>query len=478
MGNEKNKASEILNFNFSVTVLKERAEFFAERVIKKELKQKSKELNKITEDIIEKYIFGEETNKTKDVLKIFLDNAKNDNYLLNNFTLRDIDFLINYISEKRDEEISIYESSFLLSKLLFLIQEKWKDRLIIKLFRLILKKWRDPNNEENFNYLFQYFITKLQRIDYISRNIEKIFKGNNFFDNLNGDLILGKTIALLNEDLSYIKRRFNFPDHFLAFPYFSRVLLSYIENKKGDIEQLITEIKESFDKFNPKGKFKILIISYLIKKTNGNFNQEIQDFAFKKIGDPEKKILWELSGLNSEELNIINDARDILNEWIKQNYISAFFEKVIEDDRRKKFWLKYKNYISKFRIIGNNYTKIKLLQDSRIRNVLSERFIEVIKNNEDNAIMMKIKNKIIIEFSKIGSCYVYNENNPHVPNFNAKTISSIKELKDTSINRLLYRNRKYIYDMKEEGALHHMDGVLHWDKALSEWIENKLGIYV
>ncbi len=475
MEKEKIKASELLKFNFSATHFRNLASIIADRAIKDSVKTKLKKLDQISQKNNQQAFDINPINKKEIVIKFYrwiYQGGNPKNY----FTSKDLRYLIYNIDVNFDERKSIYEDTELLNKLITIIDLKWQNSYLLYLFNLIIRKWRDTQFPKSFDLIFIYFNQKLKNYDGTRKTILNIKNNKQYFDNKNGDLILGADNALKGKELSDLTKTLNLPEYYISYRYFTRVILMYIEKSKNDINLLADEFTNLFNNYNVKQK--TLIISSLIIKTEGKFNEKIQNLAFNKIGDPEKEIIWDLNLYDDKDKSIINDARYILNEWIKNKFITIFFENVINDSRRKNFWLSLQKHISSFRVVCTNYIVSKLQQDSRIKSIINERLVKSYSGSSNAAIIMKIKNKIIVEFSDNGACYVYNETNPHAPKFNVKEIISTDSLKNRYFTVLFLRERYKVYYFQEQGKVYHMDGIIKWEAAFREWMKVKLDIYV
>ena len=182
--------------------------------------------------------------------------------------------------------------------------------------------------------------------------------------------------------------------------------------------------------------------------------------AVSEIGDPSEKYHWKLSIGTSEEQDNLEQARQILEQWIKRKFISIFFEKCVQDPRRKKFWLNHTDMISDLDIYSTPRTKSMLLQDSRISKLV-ERKVIVLNDKVDSAISalgMSIDKYYFIEFSESGSgsIYIYREK--------IKNPLYFYQLKRPHLPTI----QSFMID-KDEGKLPHLSD---WEKTLTQWFRN------
>jgi len=86
-----------------------------------------------------------------------------------------------------------------------------------------------------------------------------------------------------------------------------------------------------------------------------------------------------------------------MHQWIAEEFINVFFEKCINDIRRKRFWLKYAKEIMQFRVVGSSRIKSLLMADNRIKKFVEPRFSNTKSVTDVNAALMFImKNHLFI----------------------------------------------------------------------------------
>ncbi len=388
--------------------------------------------------------------------------------------LKDLAYGLNFSTPG---QASIYEQLDELNLLLKMLDNQWKDSYILGLFDGLLKNW-NLQNYNSFVSLNKFLLAKISRYTGNRKIIRIIQKNLKYFSASNGDILLGADLANLGKNIIEATDFLSLPKNWITYPYFSKVIDTYYEKKSYALKIVIKEMDEIFGSHKLSTTIK-RTLSKIIILSNESGDEEIKNFvkslAFKYIGDPEINMNWNFSNGNENEKQNIAKAHQIVNNWVTEQFISVFFEKCINDRRRKLFWLSYTPSISEFRVVGTREIKRMLKNDNRIKDLVDFRFITTTNTNSQNsAILLRLKNHILVEFSDSGAFYAYKSNNPKAPDLKSKSIYSIYNLKDTNMPTLFYRQGNYMHSMRSEGRQSHQDGYLSWEEALSKWISEKV----
>ncbi len=405
---------------------------------------------------------------------------KNPNSLseLNRRELRVLSFALDY-SEPGNQ--SIFSNQLELKSVLQTFDNNWRDSYLNGLFDCYLKNWESKN--ETKALLGKYIINKLDKYTG-NRSVLKSLKLNSkYFDYNNGDVILGSEIALKNISLTNSTKELKLPDRFITYPYFCKVILSFYEKKRNNITQYLDEISNSLVLHNNSVTNKRIISKLIIQANSADFvsmQESIKSMAFKFIGDPSISSNW-LPNENATEgdINELKIAKGFLNEWITRQFINVFFERCINDNRRKRFWLKYSKKITQFKVFGPAHTKRILKSDQRISEYVEGRYQVVDREKNVSVFMFSIGGYKLIEFSHPGyAFYAYKNTNIYAPSFDAKHIQTIDTFRNGNMRRLVYRSGYSLYNYSDEGRLSHNDGDMNWEDVFSNWLSIKAGINV
>ena len=377
---------------------------------------------------------------------------------------------------------TIFSNENELKYALTLLESNWRDSFLVGLIDCFLKNWETKflkSIEQLENFISQ-------KLDSYSGNRSALTSFKNkkrFFNTKNGDLILGDTIAKLNKPIQETTKILGVPESWLDYAYFSKVIVTYYERKKNKISTEIDNLNGVLIKHNSSITSKRLISKVIIQANKPEFSSiqdKIKKIAFTQIGDPSNVSNWTAFDNATEvERREIIEARNILDEWIAKQFIDIFFRVCINDERRKRFWLKVasKNRVS-FKVYGPIRTKNILKRDDRIIEYLDGRFQTVSSNRDVSAFILYIGDYMLIEFSDAGyAFYAYKMSGTNKPNLNYR-LESVDELRNGSMPMLVYRSGYSINDTNREGRLTHNDGDLSWEQVFEYWFKNIAGINV
>ena len=402
--------------------------------------------------------------------------TKTDKY----FTKREIRLLSHSLLVVYQDNSPIIDNESELSDLFELLNNNWSDSYIFGLLSSLLSGWN--NIDKKCKSILADFITlKLTGYDGNRKSIEALKPLLRYLDSNNGDLLLGADFAELGIPISECASYINLPDSWVGYSFFSNVILSYYLKRKREIGEFIDDLETAIKLHNNSRFNKIVISKLIVQASNhsfGTLQDQIKRIAFNLIGDPDIISKWHpVENAPTDHSNEIKQAVQILNQWIIQQFISVFFEKCINDPRRKRYWLKYADKITQFSVIGSSYTKRLLLEDERISEFVSSRY-KTTRSGEDSAIMFVLKSHILVEFSDMGKLYAYKISNPLAPSFNTKTYSNTSQLKlgFAVQNQLIYRTGRKIDSYSEEGSQPHHDGEMTWEEVFTKWINLKIGL--
>jgi hypothetical protein len=324
---------------------------------------------------------------------------------------------------------------------------------------------------------------KVQKYEGSKKVLISIKNNLKFFYLDTGDRELGRELYLKKIQVKNAAKFLSFPETKFSHSYFSKVIVSYYEERSAELPIIFEELKEALIGHN-NSSTNLRLISKLIIQANSGEYADLQDrvktLALNLIGDPGKSSLWvPFDHFTTAEKQELIQSRKLLEEWITRQFINVFFEKCINDHRRKRFWLKYVQHITQFRVVGSSYIRRILMSDSRISEIVSPRFSKTNSMNDRNAaLMFKMKNYLFIEFSDEGAFYAYKSSNPKAPSIDRNSFERTEDLKLTHFRQLVYRSGTTLTEINDEGKLPHSDGVVGWEDVTDYWLKNKAGIYV
>lgn len=463
-------ASEILSCNFSVDKFQTSAMEIVPIALRYQIENRVKEMHEITTRYGKADFEFDDQSLTEIIIKKFKSSLKKKNIKFSRRELRILAFCL-------DHERKIIEHESEVEYALQLMISNWSDRYIIGLFIVLLRNWKIANI--NSLKLIDNFLLK-SLTEYTGKNLTicSLKKNKRFFSLSNGDAILGSELSLQNILLSNATEYLSIQESRFVDPYFSNVILTYYEKNKSDISAFLEELIVCVKKHNNNIRGTSLskkIMSKLVLQANtpqfSSLQEKIKNESFNLVGDPEKD--WTIyENASNIEKQQLDQAKNILNEWITKQFINVFFNVCLNDPRRKKFWLKYASKITSFKVYGSTYTENLLKRDDRIKEFVSGRFKKVSSNRDVSAFILTIGEYILIEFSKEGYAFIaYKNSSVLTPNFNKK-LDSVEDLRNPNLGMLIQVNGFY-EEYYDNGRLFHKDGKEVWEIKFNRWIKQK-----
>jgi hypothetical protein len=464
---------DILQFHFSPTTLKQLAQKVIPITLSTLNDHRIDKLHKITEEVgASSFTFSGE-NLIPQVFKKFKSSINSTNASFERRELRTLTYSLTY-SEQNTQTIFSNENE--LKYALVLLETNWRDSFLVGLIDCFLRNW-ETKHQNLLEQLEQFIVQKLDNYQG-NRSALISFKNNKrFFSTKNGDLVLGDTISKLNKPIQEATKILGVPESWLDYPYFSKVIVTYYERNKSKIVDEIDNLNDVLQKHNSTITSKRLISKIIIQTNQPQFTvlqDKIKSIAFKQIGDPSNIANWTAfeNAIETEKGEIIQ-ARNILNEWITQQFINVFFNVCINDDRRKKFWLRFASKISSFKVYGPLHTKNILKRDDRISEYVDARFETVSSKKDVSAFILYIGEYMLIEFSNEGyAFYAYKINSAYKPSLSYQ-LNSVDDLRYGSMPMAIQSDAQYHY-FSDEGRLTHRDGNQIWETKFNSWINKKV----
>lgn len=392
-----------------------------------------------------------------------------------------------YKADHSEEEWSSYDLriiSYYLMKLqgdvrahdygLELLDNNWKNLYFNGLIFYVLNGW----NLMRTNYREKVCQLIVKRLGAYKDNNKKylLLKNHaNFFEE-NGPLRMATLLKTKKLNLEEAPRIIGYKTSYLSLSYFSDVIINYLKGTHFENPDMFEEIFSKHDLDRTK---KLVFANLVITadKSGNPFEQnQLSKFANRMLGDISKSVTWTpFTGATDNDVSSLRYAKDLVNQWYIKKVIEVFFEVCVQDKDRKRFWLQYatEGYIIDFRIAGSTLVRQKMQNDERISNLFSRFFINTnSKTSQTAALILIVKNKVLVEFSDTGALYAYNKDND-VISFLYKgrnSISSVSDLKLTYLSNIVDEDY-YSYYFREEGRLRHSG---EWQRRLHNWFIKKV----
>lgn len=466
-------SEDILQFRFPSYTLKQSAEKIIPQSLIALLDIRIDKLQKINDSLVSNPFPIVPAVLIPQIFRKFKSSIKTTNILFDRRELRTLTYSLSY-SENNLQTIFSTENELKIA--LEAIESNWRDSFLSGLIDCLLSNW-ETKHQKSLQQLEQFISSKLDNYTG-NRSTLNSFKNNKrYFSTKNGDLILGDTIAKLNRPIQEATKILGVPESWLDYAYFSKVIVTYYERTKSKVSDNIDNLNEVLLKHNNSITSKRVISKIIIQANDPEFatlQDSIKKIAFTQIGDPSNISNWTaFENVTEIERREIIEARNILNEWITQQFINVFFNVCINDERRKKFWLRFASKISSFKVYGPLHTKSILKRDDRIAEYVDARFETVSSKRDVSAFILYIGDYMLIEFSNEGyAFYTYKINSPYKPSLSYQ-LNSVDDLRNASMPMAIQSDNYYDY-FNDEGRLTHRDGNQIWETRFNSWMNKKV----
>ncbi|MET3538969.1 EH signature domain-containing protein [Chryseobacterium limigenitum] len=463
-------SQDILQFHFSPTTFQQSAQKIIPITLSSLNEHRIDKLQKITEEVGAGSFSFSGNNLIPQVFRKFKSFINNSNIVFERRELRTLTYALNHSEQNLQ---FIFGSENELNYTLQLLESNWRDSFLVGLIDCFLKNW-ETKHQKSLEQLEQFIAKKLDNYNG-NRSTLISFKNNKrYFSTKNGDLILGDTIAKLNKPIQEATKILGVPDSWFDYSYFSKVIITYYERNKSKIAIEVDNLNDVLQKHNSSITSKRLISKIIIQANQPQFTtvqDKIKKIAFTQIGDPSNISNWTAFENATEiEKREIIQGRNILNEWITQQFINVFFNVCINDEGRKKFWLRFASKISSFKVYGPLHTKSILKRDERIAEYVDARFETVSSRRDVSAFILYIGDYMLIEFSIDGyACCAYKTDSLNKPNLTYK-LNSVDDLRNSSLPLAVQSDSNYYYT-NEEGRLFHNE---NWQHKFNHWLNEKV----
>lgn len=390
--------------------------------------------------------------------------AQNEDVKTEDWTMRELRIVSYYMMKLQDDD-NVFGYA------LRLLDKGWKNMYFNGLVFYLINSWCliKPNLRIDTSKLI---IKKLQ--EYQDNNQRYLLLKNhaNLLEEA-GPQRMSYLLVGQNKDLREAPSLLGCKPSAFSQSYFSDVIVKY--NAKQPLEEDVLE--EIFEVHNVK-RTKQLVFAYLVIKADESGDTlkqtQLSKFINRTLGDVTLTETWRpFLGATYEDAQKLKYAMRKVNFWFTRRIIETFFEVCVQDIDRKSFWLDYVPYVRGFKIVGSTMTKQLLQNDSRVSNMFQQHFIDTnSKNSQTSALVLSIKNYVLVEFSDTGSLYAYKQDHKKVQFLkrNEKYIPSINDLKDTSMDRLV-DNTIWDTEYNDEGNMRHSG---YWQSRLKTWMNIKV----
>lgn len=440
------------------------AERVADHQTEKVMNQRMRQLKEIEDRMLVDKGISIPQKSIDEVIAKIKKEAKQEDVSNLKWTMRELRILSYYMMKLSGDNDS-YQYALLL------LDYNWKDLYFNGLVFYLMNSWNNiaPELRKDTCTLVRkklgQYDGKIKRYRLLKKHADLF---NEYGPQRMADILIQENINI--EDAPTL---LGFKDSTIKQSYYSDVIVSYVEN--NDIEDFDT-IENIFDRHN-LDRTKKLVLSSLVEKADESGDEVKRSllckFINRVLGDVTLAATWApFPGSSFEDAQKLKKAMKLVNMWFAQQIIEVFFEVCVQDRDRKNFWLRYVSYVSGFKIVGSSSIKHLLQSNQKIGSMFGKHFIETnSRYSQTSALVLFIKNKMIVEFSDTGALYVYNQSHSQVKKvIGRRYMNSTNDLKVPSMDMIIQKspydsNYYYFY---EEGRMTHQG---YWQNRLMSWLD-------
>lgn len=401
-----------------------------------------------------------------EIMQKVIENAKTENKETSIWSIHELRIVSYYLIKLQGNEQAYMYA-------LHILETNWRDMFFNGLSFYCLDSWNmiDP---ELRSLTCDLLSKQLKQYNGSNKKYMVMKNHANLFDEA-GPLRLCALLSQKKQDVKNAPAYFSNKLSTISQSYYSDVIVNFISsNKIIDFDYI-----ESVLNAHKYDRTKKLIFADLVLRVNETGDDvkrtQLCKYANRILGDITLGATWApFAGATEKQAQQLKKAKQHVNLWFSQKIIETFFEVCVQDRDRKDFWLKYVEYVSSFKIVGSTTTKRILQGDNRVSGIFLPHFIETDSfASQTSALVLFIKNKMIVEFSDTGALYVYNQDHEKVKMVTGKKryIPSTADLKITSMGSLIDISDWYYNTYYEEGRMTHRG---NWQGRLSGWLQQKV----
>lgn len=353
------------------------------------------------------------------------------------------------------------------------LEEKWRNLYFNGLIFHVMNMWN--NIDQNKRIKICLLIRgKLQAYTDNNRRYIELKNHSNLFDEA-GPIRLAALVKAKNVSLIEAPTLMGCKASTFGQSYYDDVIINYYEHQTN---ATLDEMERVLEMHNSSKTKKMVLANLILKENQANdvLRQSIvASLAQRILGDLSLIQTWApFYGATQAEKEKLYQACEIVNTWYTRRTIETFFDVCVQDPSRKQFWLRYVKYVDDgFKIAGSSIVKASLAGDNRVSNLLPRIFILTkSKTSRTAALILYIRNKVFVEFTDLGSLYVYHPTQYEIKGLDKRRyIESINDLKDTSIGQLVSPNGYGGYIHYDYGVMRHAG---YWQSRLASWMGSKI----
>jgi len=213
----------------------------------------------------------------------------------------------------------------------------------------------------------------------------------------------------------------------------------------------------------------ILLLDRYVQLPLPGLHKQLCDAAVEWWGNP-----W----LPSNEMRwggVVPDAREMVSDWLKREFVEAFFSKLakdgVGDKRRANFWLRYAKSMSNIQFaLGATAMHSDDRDFVALRHKLKGLITELrTPDRSNNAFVMTMGSLVAVEFGGMGNAFYGYDNRASLPFEMSKPVVTTKNVR----NSLKHDEPTRILWMLHKDGIH---GRARWEEMFEATLKQRFGI--
>ena len=353
-----------------------------------------------------------------------------------------------------------------------LIQQRLTTRVIRILGQLLMDHWIDLSSKEvdGVEHWIAFVKQQAREVAEASGNQQQdAGYYDHFIYSSNGPSRMASALIANRISIESAWSYFGRKQALNATQYFGCVVEEYVgQLGTNDVAHVVASIIAVL-KDQTHSIVRIRVMSGLINKEASSYQLQavLLREALDLVGKPIKSY-WSHSTLSPLESVAAERACIRLSQWINRKLVQVLFHEVIDDPKRRNYWLTYADNIDQLYCCGTRQTLQSLKRNREISDFIDGRYKVVrLQSNSTCAIVMYINDHVFVEFSDMGALYIYLKDTFR-QTISVNRLDSINDLKTTNMPLAIGVSGETFTRIRKEGRLTHSG---NWVRKLQHWMK-------
>lgn len=394
-------------------------------------------------------------------------------------TVREVHRLAWSLYKQRDNGANLFRLPHL-GIALAIIDSCYHPGMLLGLFDNLLKNWLTLEHDDK-RKLGDFIAVKAKNYSGKRICINNIKKHVRYYTCQDGSVALAESLFRTRLGLSNVWQYLQLPDHVKGYEYFSEVAISYtnLVLQDAECEEFLLDIIKFLNihqRIDVSKKCLTMMILAMKRFKSSQSIEEVQAAALELIGNPSDRFAWQSwEGAAGKELSDFQGARKRIKELMIEWLIRYFFQRIADDEAKRKLWLKYAPHVSNVKIHCSENIYGRLNNNHYIRPYLQSYFHPIRGSRTDQILLvLTVKDYLLMEsVADTNVFYACRKENPLFSHMNRDPLKPVDLKKLQEMKPLVERQGENVIKHKPEGKV--LEGEVR-ASLLAWWIRHYLSI--